>query len=294
MKKITGAITALVTPFKENGAIDVESLKNLVDWQIKSGINGLVPCGSTGEAATMDTTDYKLVVETVVKKTAGRVPVIAGATSNNTKVAVELSKIAKKAGADVLLHATPYYNKPTLPGLVAHYKAIADTVNLPIILYNVPGRTALNLTSAMTLQIAKQVDQVVGIKEASGNIVQIMEVIKGAPSYFSTLSGDDAMTLPVMTTGGVGIISVAANEIPSEFSLLAKSVLEGNFEKAKKIHYEWLDLMSVNFIESNPQPVKTALFMMGKVKEVFLLPLVKMEEKNKLILKKVLKEHGLV
>ena len=294
MKKITGAITALVTPFKENGDVDVIALSNLVDWQIKSGINGLVPCGSTGEAATMNEADYKSVVETVVNSTAGRVPVIAGATSNDTKKAVELSKIAKKAGADILLHATPYYNKPTLPGLVAHYKAIADAVDLPIILYNVPGRTALNLTSAMTLEIVKKVDQVVGIKEASGNILQIMEVIKGAPSYFSILSGDDAMTLPIMTTGGFGIISVASNEIPKEMSDLANAALAGDYEKARKVHYEWVDLMNINFIESNPQPVKTALFMMGKVKEVFRLPLVKMEEKNKLILKKVLQEHKLI
>ncbi len=294
MKKITGAITALVTPFKENGEIDIASLSNLVDWQIENGINGLVPCGSTGEAATLDEADYKLVVETVVKKTAKRVPVIAGATSNDTRKAVEFSRLAKEAGADVLLHATPYYNKPTLSGLVAHYKAIADAVDLPIILYNVPGRTALNLTAAMTLEIIKKVDQVVGIKEASGNILQIMEVIKGAPSYFSTLSGDDAMTLPVMTTGGLGIISVASNEIPGEFSALANAALVGDYEKAKKIHYEWIDLMDVNFIESNPQPVKTALFMMGNIKEVFRLPLVKMEEKNKLILKKVLQEHKLI
>lgn len=294
MKKITGTLTALITPFKANGEIDVEALKNLVNWQIESGINGLVPCGSTGEAATMDVEDYKLVVETVVQKTAGRVPVIAGATSNDTKKAVEFSKIAKKSGANALLHATPYYNKPMISGLVAHYKEIAKAVDLPIVLYNVPGRTALNLTSAMTLEITKKVDQVVGIKEASGNIIQIMEVIKGAPSYFSTLSGDDAMTLPVMTTGGVGIISVASNEIPAEFSALANAVLEGDYKKAQKIHYEWLDLMNVNFIESNPQPVKTALSMMGKVKEVFRLPLVKMEAKNKLILKKVLQEHKLI
>ncbi|HSW47940.1 MAG TPA: 4-hydroxy-tetrahydrodipicolinate synthase, partial [Candidatus Saccharimonadales bacterium] len=263
MKKITGAITALVTPFKQSGEIDVASLEKLVDWQIESGINGLVPCGSTGEAATQTIGDYKLVVETVIKKTAGRVPVIAGATSNDTSKAVELSIIAKNAGADVLLHATPYYNKPTLAGLVAHYKEIAKVVDLPIIIYNVPGRTGLNLTSSMTLEIAKQVDQIVGIKEASGNIIQIMEVIKGASTDFSTLSGDDAMTLPVMAAGGMGIISVASNEIPSEMTDLVSSALSGNFEKARKVHFKWVDLMNVNFIESNPIPVKTAMSMMG-------------------------------
>jgi 4-hydroxy-tetrahydrodipicolinate synthase len=294
MKKITGTLTALVTPFKQNGEIDIPALESLVEWQIKSGIHGLVPCGSTGEAATMDLEDYKLVVEAVVKKTAKRVPVIAGATSNNTSVAAELSKIAKKAGANALLHATPYYNKPTLSGLVAHYREIAKAVDMPIILYNVPGRTSLNLTAPMTLEITKKIDQVVGIKEASGNIIQIMEVIKGAPVYFSTLSGDDAMTLPVMGVGGQGLISVAANEIPSEMSSLTKSALEGDFEKARKINYEWIDLMGVNFIESNPIPVKTALELMGKIDANFRLPLVKMEEKNKEVLKQVLSKHKLI
>ncbi len=294
MKKITGTLTALVTPFQNNGEVDVNALKELVSWQIKSGIDGLVPCGSTGEAATMDTNDYKLVVEAVVKETAGRVIVVAGATSNDTKKAIELSRIAKKAGADVLLHATPYYNKPTLAGLVAHYKAIALAVDLPILLYNVPGRTGLNLSAAMTLEITKKIDQVVGIKEASGNIIQIMDVIKAAPSYFSTLSGDDAMTLPVMASGGYGIISVVSNEIPKEMADLSKEALDGHWDKAREIHYKWLDLMNVNFIESNPIPVKTALFMMGKMKESFRLPLVKMTENNKIVLKKVLKEHGLI
>ena len=294
MKKLQGTFTALVTPFKENGEIDVPALENLVEWQIESGINGLVPCGSTGEAATLDIDDYKLVVETVVKQAAGRVLVIAGATSNDTKVAVELSKIAKDAGVNGLLHATPYYNKPTLPGLIAHYKAIADSTDLPILIYNVPGRTALNLTAVMTLEIVKKVDQVVGIKEASGNINQIMEVIKDAPSYFSTLSGDDSMTLPLMAAGGLGIISVISNEIPKEMADLAKSGIEGDFIKARIIHYEWLDLMKVNFIESNPIPVKTALELMGKIEANFRLPLVPMEEGNKQFLKKILKEHSLI
>lgn len=293
MKKITGALTALVTPFKQNGEVDVESIKNLVNWQIESGINGLVPCGSTGEAATLGD-DYKLVIETVVKETAGRVPVVAGATHNDTAHAVELSQIAKKAGADALLHATPYYNKPTLSGLVAHYKEITKAVDLPVLLYNVPGRTALNLTAEMTLEIIKKVDNIVGIKEASANIVQIMEIIKKAPKEFSVLSGDDAYAYPIIALGGVGVICTASNEIPREFSELSKTALDGDFEKARKIHYEWLDLMHANFIESNPIPVKTALFMMGKIEEVFRLPLVAMSDSNKLILKKILQEHKLI
>lgn len=294
MKKITGAITALVTPFKQNGQVDVDTLKDLVSWQIKSGIHGLVPCGSTGEAATLTTDDYKLVVETVVHETAGRVPVIAGATSNDTQKAVEFSTIARKAGADLLLHATPYYNKPTLSGLVAHYKAIAGEVDLPIILYNVPSRTGLNLLPHMVLEIVKKVDSVVGIKEASGNISQMMEIVKDAPESFSLLSGDDSLTLPCVAIGGVGCISVVANEVPKEFSMLVKAGMDGDWDKAKKLHYEWLDLMNVNFIESNPIPVKTALSLMGKIEEVFRLPLVKMTGENKLILQKVLKEKKLI
>jgi len=293
MKKITGTLTALVTPFKPNGDVDVEALKNLVSWQIESGINGLVPCGSTGEAATLST-DYKLVVETVVKEAAGRVPVIVGATNNDTKKAVEFSEIAKKAGADALLHATPYYNKPTLPGLVTHYKAIAQAVDLPIFLYNVPGRTALNQTAAMTLEIVKKVDNIVGIKEASGDIVQIMEIIKKAPQDFSVLSGDDTFAFPVIVLGGQGVICTASNEIPEEFSLLSKACLEGDLGKARKLHFEWLDLMQINFIESNPIPVKTALSLMGRMDAVFRLPLVPMSENNKIILKKVLQEHKLI
>ncbi len=293
MKKITGALTAVVTPFETDGNVDVKALKKLVQFQIKNGIAGIVPCGSTGEAATLTLEEYRLVVETVVKEVAGQVYVIAGATHNDTSRAIELSIIAKKAGADGLLHATPYYNKPTLTGLIAHYKAIAANANLPIILYNVPGRTGLNLTSDMTLTLAKEISHVVGIKEASANIVQIMDVIKRAPTDFSILSGDDAFTFSIMALGGHGIISVAANEIPKEIAALTTAALEGDWKKARKIHYEWLDLMHINFIESNPQPVKTALFLMGKIKEVFRLPLVPMQDKSKETLKKVLKGHNL-
>ncbi len=294
MKQIKGTLTALVTPFKQNGEIDVYALKNLVSWQIKSGIHGLVPCGSTGEAATLSHTDYKLVIETVVKETAGRVPVIAGATHNNTKVAVELSFIAKKAGADGLLHATPYYNKPTLAGLVAHFKEIRNAVDLPIVLYNVPGRTALNQTAEMTLEIVKKVENIVGIKEASGNLMQIMEIIKKAPKDFSVLSGDDAIAYTVMTLGGQGVICTTSNEIPKEMSQISEYCLSGDFEKAKRLHFEWLDLMHANFIESNPIPVKTALSLMGKTQEFFRLPLVPMDRENKKTLTKILKEHNLI
>lgn len=294
MKKFSGAITAIVTPFLENGDVDVEALKKLVEWQVRGGVSAIVPCGSTGEAATMDDEEKRLVIETVVKTARKRVPVIAGAGSNYTKKAIEQSKIAKEAGADALLHVTPYYNKPTPKGLLAHFKAVADAVDMPIILYNVPGRTGSNVTAETTLKIAKEVPQVVGVKEASGNITQMMDIIKGASKKFSILSGDDAFTFPLMSLGGHGVISVVSNEIPKEMSALTKAALEGNWDKARKIHFEWLDLMNANFIETNPQPVKTALALMGKIKEVFRLPLVSMEEKNKEKLKAVLTSHKLI
>lgn len=293
-KKFTGAITALVTPFQQNGQVDVEALKNLVDFQIKNNINGIVPCGTTGEAATMDLDEYRLVIETVVKEANNRVPIIAGAGSNDTYKAIHYSQIAKEAGADALLHVTPYYNKPTPAGLLAHFKAIAKEVDLPIILYNVPGRTGSNVSAATTIKISKEVPQVVAVKEASGNIQQMMEIVAGVSSSFSVLSGDDAFTFPLMALGGVGIISVASNEIPKAMSDLAAAVLAGDFERARKLHYTWLDLMNINFIESNPIPVKTALALMGKIKEVFRLPLVEMDEKNKERLKGVLLAHKLI
>ncbi|MDO8576871.1 MAG: 4-hydroxy-tetrahydrodipicolinate synthase [Candidatus Daviesbacteria bacterium] len=294
MQKFSGAITAIVTPFLPTGEVDLEALKKLVEFQIKSGINAIVPCGSTGEVATLSDEEKGLVIRTVVEQVGKKVPVIAGAGSNDTAKAVSLSRIAKEAGADALLHVTPYYNKPTPKGLVAHFKAIANSCDLPIILYNVPGRTGSNVTAETTLRIAKEVPSVVGVKEASGNINQIMEIIKGASKNFSVLSGDDSMTYPLMALGGDGIISVAANEIPKEMSALTRAVAESNWEKAKKLHYEWLDLMNINFIETNPQPVKTALAMMGKIKEIFRLPLVSMDEKNREKLKAVLSLHKLI
>ncbi|MBI4038891.1 4-hydroxy-tetrahydrodipicolinate synthase [Candidatus Daviesbacteria bacterium] len=292
--RFKGAITALVTPFKEDGSLDIEVLKQLVRFQLKGSIDGIVPCGTTGEAVTLNEEEYRLVVETVVQEIRGKVPVIAGAGSNDTQKAIHCSKIAKESGADALLHVTPYYNKPTPLGLLAHFKAIAKVVNLPIILYNVPGRTGSNVSAATTIKIAKEVPQVVGVKEASGNVPQMMEIIKGVSPSFSVLSGDDAFTLPLMAAGGVGIISVASNQIPKAMHDLTQAALEGDFERARKIHYQWLDLMNINFIESNPIPVKTALSMMGKIKEIFRLPLVAMEDKNREALKAVLKSHKLI
>lgn len=294
VKTIKGSICAMVTPFDEKGAIDTSALKNLVKYLVHGGLHGIVPCGSTGEAATMNLEEYEFVVKTTVDTVGGKIPVIAGAGSNDTAKAVENSKIAKRAGADALLHVTPYYNKPTNDGLVAHYKAIARAVDLPIILYNVPGRTGLNLSAEATLRIAKEVPHVIGIKEASGNIGQMMDIVKGAPKEFAVLSGDDALTVPLMAAGGVGCISVVANEVPREFTKMVEAAAVGDFKHARELHYKLLDLMNGNFIETNPIPVKSALSMMGKIKENFRLPLVPMQEKNKVILKKILKDLSLV
>jgi len=294
MKKFKGAITAIVTPFDAKGEIEEKSFRNLVEFQIKEGINAIVVCGSTGEAATMERDEYEKAVSIVVSEVKKRVPVIAGAGSNDTKKAIELSKIAKSQGVDALLHVTPYYNKPTPTGLVAHFKAIAENSNLPVILYNVPGRTGQNVLPQTILKVAKEVPQVIGVKEASGSITQMMELVKNRPSYLSVLSGDDSLTFPLMSLGGDGCISVVSNEIPKEFSQMTAFALDKNWDKARKLHYLWLDLMDANFIETNPIPVKTALFLMGKIKESFRLPLVKMDEKNKEKLKAVLKSHGLI
>lgn len=292
--KLFGAITAIVTPFKKNGSFDAPAYKKLIDWQIKEGINGIVSCGSTGEAATLDSKEYETVIKTAVEAAKGRIPLIAGAGSNDTKKAIAFSKIAKKAGADALLHVTPFYNKPTPNGLVAHFKAIADAVDLPIILYNVPGRTGSNVAAWVQVRIAREVPQVIATKEASGNLNQMMEIIQNAPEGFVVLSGDDAVTLPLMSVGGVGIISVAANEVPGDFSKMTKAALEGNWSEAKRLHYKLLDLMNINFIESNPIPVKTALSLMGKIEPGLRLPLVPMEDGNKEKLVKVLKDLKLI
>jgi len=293
-KVFKGCITALVTPFTLDGVVDVPALQKLVDFQIENKIDGLVPCGSTGEAVTLSEDEYRLVIKTVVSEARGRVPVTAGAGSNDTKKAIRFSQIASECGVDGLLHVTPYYNKPMPSGLLAHFKAIAGSVDLPIILYNVPGRTGSNMSAGTTLRLAKEIPQIVGIKEASGNILQMMEIIHGAPEGFILLSGDDALALPVIAVGGMGVISVVSNEIPLQMSQLVHGALEGKFEKARALHYEWLDLMDVNFIETNPVPVKTVLALMGRMSLVARLPLVEMEEANLKKLQVIVQRHELV
>jgi 4-hydroxy-tetrahydrodipicolinate synthase len=292
-----GSIPAIVTPFKKNGELDLPALKGFVEFQIEGGIDAIVPCGSTGEAATMTEEEYRTVIETVVKQVNGRIPVIAGAGSNDTRKAVHLSEVAKKAGANALLHVTPFYNKPTPNGLIAHFKAVAE-IGLPIVIYNVPGRTGSNVSPATIIRIAREVPLVKAVKEASGSIIQMMEIIKLAategPKDFSVLSGDDAFTLPLIAAGGHGCISVVCNEIPKEFSEMVHLALDGKFTEARSLHYRIWDLMNVNFIESNPIPVKTALSLMGKIEFGLRLPLVALEDKSLESLKKVLRNLKLV
>jgi 4-hydroxy-tetrahydrodipicolinate synthase len=292
--KLEGAITAIVTPFKKDGSFDVQAMKKLVKYQLEGGINGIAVCATTGEAVTLNDEEYALVIKCVVDEVAGKVPVIAGAGSNDTQKAIKFSKVAKQQGVNALLHVTPYYNKPTPNGLVAHFKAIANAVDLPIILYNVPGRTGSNVLPAVIVRIATEVPQVIAVKEASGSIEQMGEIIKNAPSSFAVLSGDDSMTLPMMILGGKGCISVVANEVPKEFTNLCQAALKGDWDEARRLHFKLLNLMKVNFIESNPIPVKTALSMMGYMQENFRLPLVPIEDKNRPAVEKYLKELGLI
>lgn len=291
---LEGAITAIVTPFTKKGAVDFPALKRFLKYQLDGGINGIVVCGSTGEAVTLNEEEYSEVVKFTVDEVGGRIPVWAGAGSNDTARAICLSKIAEAQGVDGLLQVTPAYNKPTLSGLVAHYKAIAASVDLPIILYNVPGRTGSNILPAAILRIAKEVPQVVGVKEASGNINQIGEIIEGAPKGFVVLAGDDPLALPAMILGGRGCISVASNEAPKDFTALCQAGLRGDWKEARRLHFKLLELMNINFIETNPIPVKTALAMMGIIEESFRLPLVVIEEKNRPAIKQCLTKLGLL
>ena len=299
--KFIGSMPAIVTPFKKNGDLDLPALEKLVEYQLKGKVDAIVVAGSTGEAATLTDDEYVKVIKTVVKKVTAsktKVPVVAGAGSNNTKRAVYLSELAKEAGADALLHVTPFYNKPTPNGLVLHFKEIAKVVDLPIIIYNVPGRTGSNVMPQTIMRIAREIPSVVAVKEASGSLNQMMEIIgevkNNGPKGFTILSGDDALTLPLIGAGGHGCISVVANEIPEMFSRMVHLALAGNSKEAGELHYKMLPLMNVNFIESNPIPVKHALASMGFIEESLRLPLTKLEEKNRVIVKKVLKELKLI
>jgi 4-hydroxy-tetrahydrodipicolinate synthase len=273
MTRLQGCGTALVTPFTDDGALDLPALRALVEWQIAEGIDFLVPCGSTGEAQTLDDGERDQVVATTVEVAAGRVPVMAGATSNDTARAVAETRRMCRLGVDYILSATPYYNKPSQAGLERHFGAVADASTRPVVLYNVPGRTAVNLAPRTALALARH-GNVAGIKEASGDLHQIMLVLRERPADFAVLSGDDWLAFPVVAAGGDGLISVVSNEAPAQMTALVRAALAGELEAAREWHYRLLPLMDASFLETNPMPVKAALATMGRIRNVLRLPLV--------------------
>jgi 4-hydroxy-tetrahydrodipicolinate synthase len=274
-----GCGTAMVTPFRKDLSLDEETLRRLVRRQIAAGINFLVPCGTTGESPTLSHEEHLRVVAITLEEAKGKVPVLAGAGGYNTQHVIEMAREAERLGADGILSVTPYYNKPTQEGLYYHFKTIAESVSLPIILYNVPPRTNVNIDPP-TLRRLAEIGNIIGVKEASGNISQITQVIQQVPENFLVLSGDDALTLPIAAMGGKGIISVASNEIPAEMTRLAQLCLAGKFEEARIMQRKWLPLLEVNFIETNPTPVKAGMAEMGLLEPVFRLPLVPPRTEN--------------
>jgi len=291
--ELRGCGTALVTPFRKDGSLDLDALRRLVQFQLRAGIDFLVPCGTTGEAPTLEHAEYLAVVRTVAQEVAGRVPVVAGVGGNNTRKVIDLAAEARGLGVQGILSVAPYYNKPTQEGLYQHFQALAESTDLPIIVYNVPARTSSNIEPPTVARLAK-IPNIIGIKEASGSIVQQMEVLAAVPPGFRVLSGDDSFTFPLMALGGVGVISVISNEIPGQMTRLAHLLLEGKLEAARQLHFSLFPLMQVNFIETNPIPVKAALAMMGMIEEVYRLPLVPMNSENRAKLEKVLAAQGLL
>jgi 4-hydroxy-tetrahydrodipicolinate synthase len=292
--QLRGCGTALVTPFRPDGSVDEQALRNLVSWQVESGIDFLVPCGTTGETPTLTHEEWLRVIDITIEVAAGRVPIVAGATSNSTQDAITKAKeVAARPGVDAILTASPYYNKPTQEGQYRHFRAIAEAIDKPVVLYNVPGRTGANLESATLLRLT-EVPNIVGVKEASGNMSQIADVCNVVPATFTVLSGDDAVTLPVIALGGVGVISVASNEIPHEMSELVRAALSNDWDHARALQRKYLALMQANFIESSPLPVKAVLAMMGKIEEIYRLPLLPMRRDTRSKLQKVVAEAGLI
>jgi 4-hydroxy-tetrahydrodipicolinate synthase len=288
-----GCGTALVTPFRKDGSLDEFTLRSLVKRQIDQGINFLVPCGTTGESPTLTHKEHLRVVEITLEEAKGRVPVLAGAGGYNTAEVIELAKEIKAMGADGILSVTPYYNKPTQEGLYQHYKAIAQAVKLPVIVYSVQSRTGVNVEPA-TLKRLSEVEYIAGVKEASGNIGQMAAVLHLVPPNFTVLSGDDAITLPLIALGGRGIVSVVSNEIPAEMTALAQYALANDFAAARDLQRKYLPLMDVNFVESNPIPVKAALALMGLLEPVWRLPMCAPNQANLAKIEKVLETLGLL
>jgi 4-hydroxy-tetrahydrodipicolinate synthase len=288
-----GCGTALVTPFRKDLSLDEETLRRLVRRQIAAGINFLVPCGTTGESPTLSHEEHLRVVAITLEEAKGKVPVLAGAGGYDTRHVIEMARECERMGADGILSVTPYYNKPTQEGLYHHFKAIASAIALPIILYNVPPRTNVNIDPAILRRLS-EIENIIGVKEASGNISQITQVIQQVPEEFLVLSGDDALTLPLAAMGGRGIISVASNEIPAEMTRLAQLCLAGNFAEARAMQRKWLPLLEVNFIETNPAPVKAAMAEMGLLEPVFRLPLVPPRTENLAKIRTVLESLALL
>jgi 4-hydroxy-tetrahydrodipicolinate synthase len=291
---LRGCGTAIVTPFKADGSIDEPALRSFVDWQVTEGIDFLVPCGTTGETPTLTKDEWLTVINITIEVVNGRVPIVAGATSNCTREAVEkATTVAKIKGVDYILSASPYYNKPTQEGQFQHFKAISEAVDKPIMLYNVPGRTSVNIEVATLVRLA-ELKNIVAVKEASGSISQIADVCAAVPAGFLVFSGDDALTLPVISLGGVGVVSVASNEIPKEMSQMTRAALENRWDDARQLERKFLALMQANFIESNPMPVKAVLAMMGKMEENYRLPMLKMKSETRVKLEKIAQACGVV
>ncbi|MFN3551063.1 MAG: 4-hydroxy-tetrahydrodipicolinate synthase [Endomicrobiia bacterium] len=293
-----GSIVALVTPFK-NGQVDEKKLCELVEWHISEGTDAILPCGTTGESPTLSYEEHNRVIELVVKQVKKRVPVIGGTGTNSTSESLLLSEHAKEVGCDALLLIVPYYNKPTQDGMVEHFKTIAEKTKMPVIVYNIPGRTSINLEPQTFVKLVKECKYIVGIKEASGSIEQVSQIIsllleENLEDKISVLSGDDSMTYPLMCLGGKGVISVLANILPKKMHEFTKMLLEKKFDEAKKIHYELYPLMKSMFIETNPIPVKTAMELMGLCSSELRLPMTKMKDENKEKLIKILKKYNLI
>ena len=290
-----GAITAIVTPFTEDGAFDEEAMRNLVEFQINNKIDGIVPCGTTGESPTLGHEgEHQKVIEVVIDAAKGRTKVIAGTGSNSTKEAIDMTKKAAEAGADASLQVCPYYNKPTPEGLFRHFSAIAKAVDIPIIIYNIKGRTGINMETATLARLAKEHSNIVAVKEASGDINQMQDVLNTLPKEFDVLSGDDKMTLPLMKIGGRGVISVASNIIPADVKQLTEYALNGDMEKAEELHNKLLPLFEGLFVETNPLPIKAALAMKGMIKESYRLPMCEMQAANREKLKELLDSYKIL
>jgi 4-hydroxy-tetrahydrodipicolinate synthase len=292
--ELRGCGTALVTPFRQDCSVDETALRSLVAWQVESGIDFLVACGTTGETPTLTHDEWLQVIDWTAEVAAGHVPIVAGATSNSTADAVEKAKeAAARPGVSAILTASPYYNKPTQEGQYRHFRAIAEAIDKPVILYNVPGRTAATIDPGTLVRLS-EIPNILGVKDATGSITEMAEVLNAVPEHFLVFSGDDAITLPLMALGGVGIISVVSNEIPREMSDLTRAALNNDWATARAIHRKYLPLMQANFIESNPLPVKAVLAMMGRIEEVYRLPLLPMRRDTRSRLQKIAAEAGLV